>query len=133
MPLFQNLLGGSGGGLGGILSLIPNLLGFAEGGSMDVGGHGGQDTKLAAFKVTPGENITIRTPAQMRAEERSMRRSESQHSDGNNLTGGRNNVNIVNVVDPSLVISAMNTGSGRQSIHNSIKEKPNTVRQLLRV
>jgi len=131
MPLFQNLLGGSGGGMGGILSLIPNLLGFAEGGSMTVGGHGGQDTKLAAFRVSPGEHITIKTPAQLRAEERSMRRAESQ-GHGNSLTSGGNGVNIVNVVDPTMAIAAMRSGNGRAEIYNAIKKNPNEIRQLMR-
>lgn len=38
--------------------------GFATGGSFTVGGAGGTDSKLVAFRATPGEKVTIQTPAQ---------------------------------------------------------------------
>ena len=40
---------------------------FGHGGRGVVGGAGGTDSKLAVLKVTPGEDITVRTPAQQRA------------------------------------------------------------------
>lgn len=42
----------------------PFLPGFATGGDMLVGGSGGPDTKIAAFRVSPGESIHVRTPQQ---------------------------------------------------------------------
>ena len=39
----------------------------AHGGRFIVGGSGGTDSKLAQLKVTPGEEITVRTPEQQRA------------------------------------------------------------------
>lgn len=44
--------GGAGGGLG-------SLFGFARGGSFEVGGAGGPDSKVAAFRVSPGEMVDI--------------------------------------------------------------------------
>lgn len=44
-----------------------NLPGFATGGSFMVGGSGGTDSKLVAFKATPGERVDVRTPGQQRA------------------------------------------------------------------
>lgn len=35
------------------------LLGFAQGGSFTVGGSGGVDSQLVAFRATPGEQVTI--------------------------------------------------------------------------
>ncbi len=70
------------GGFGGLLGLfggangfdarVPGgsgafLPGFANGGDMLVGGSGGTDSKIAAFRVTPGETIHVRTPAQQQA------------------------------------------------------------------
>lgn len=46
---------------------IDLSLSFAHGGTARVGGSGGTDSKLAVLKVTPGEDITVRTPAQQRA------------------------------------------------------------------
>lgn len=55
---------GSGGGGGGnwlsaILGAIP---GFKTGGSFKVGGSGGADSQLMAFRATPGEMVDIRKP-----------------------------------------------------------------------
>ncbi len=40
------------------------LPGFATGGSFMVGGNGGTDSQLVAFKATPGEHVQISTPGQ---------------------------------------------------------------------
>jgi hypothetical protein len=54
-----------GGGLGGIGMDIP--IGFATGGSFDVGGFGGTDSQLVKFRATPGEKVSIQTPEQQQA------------------------------------------------------------------
>ena len=46
-------------------SLIPE---FATGGSFTVGGEGGTDANLVAFKATRGEQVSIKTPGQQSAE-----------------------------------------------------------------
>jgi hypothetical protein len=56
-PLFDMLSAGVGGGLG-------KLFGFATGGDFTVGGQGGTDSQLVAFRATPGEQVSVRTPAQ---------------------------------------------------------------------
>ena len=56
--------GSSFGGSGGLLGGIKNLFGFASGGAFTVGGSGGTDSQLVAFKATPGEEVTVRTPGQ---------------------------------------------------------------------
>jgi TP901 family phage tail tape measure protein/lambda family phage tail tape measure protein len=67
--LINGLLGGIGGpALGGAGALggggLGSLFGFAGGGSFRVGGSGGTDSKLVAFKATPGEMVDVRTPGQ---------------------------------------------------------------------
>lgn len=52
------------GGSGGLLGGIKNLFGFANGGAFTVGGAGGTDSQVVAFKATPGEEVTVRTPGQ---------------------------------------------------------------------
>ncbi|RPH65000.1 MAG: hypothetical protein EHM89_00225 [Acidobacteria bacterium] len=74
--------GSIGSGTGGFLSAIfggangfdyvansnrLQLPGFATGGSFTVGGAGGTDSKLAMFRVTPGESVHVRTPQQQQA------------------------------------------------------------------
>lgn len=39
-----------------------SLFGFATGGSFTVGGSGGTDTSLVAFRATPGEQVTVTPP-----------------------------------------------------------------------
>lgn len=60
---------GGGGGIGGLAGIGSSMLagqglGFATGGSFVVGGNGGTDTSLVAFRATPGEKVTIQTPGQ---------------------------------------------------------------------
>lgn len=63
---FDNPLTGGGGGGGGlfagIFSGIKGLLGFANGGSFTVGGAGGVDSQVVAFRATPGERVDVTPP-----------------------------------------------------------------------
>ena len=80
--LFGDLMKGgwSGGGLGGLLSIFSggggmtdgggfDMLsmfdGFATGGSFRVGGQGGTDSQLVAFRASPDETVSINRPDQM--------------------------------------------------------------------
>lgn len=68
--VFQSIFGGgtggsAGGGLfGGLLGGIGKLFGFANGGSFQVGGSGGIDSQLVAFKASPNETVSITKPGQ---------------------------------------------------------------------
>jgi phage-related minor tail protein len=44
-----------------------SAVGFATGGSFMVGGSGGTDTTPVSFMATPGERVTVETPAQQRS------------------------------------------------------------------
>ncbi len=60
--------GGGTNGLAGDLigSFIGGLFGFASGGSFKVGGNGGVDSQVVAFKASPDEVVSVMTPAQQR-------------------------------------------------------------------
>lgn len=59
--------GGSGLFGGGILQgLFSSLLGFQHGGSFSVGGAGGVDSQVVAFRATPGEMVDVRKGGQER-------------------------------------------------------------------
>lgn len=60
--------GSSTGGAGGIFSSIGKLFGFANGGTFDVGGAGGVDSQVVAFRATPGERVIVQTPDQQAGE-----------------------------------------------------------------
>ncbi|MGD9597620.1 MAG: hypothetical protein AB7G76_06285 [Steroidobacteraceae bacterium] len=51
----------SNGGLG-LGGMISGLFGFANGGSFKVGGTGGTDSQVVAFRATPGERVSVATP-----------------------------------------------------------------------
>lgn len=55
--LFGNLFSGS-------QAPIAPLFGFASGGSFNVGGSGGIDSQMVAFKASPNENVTVTKPGQ---------------------------------------------------------------------
>ncbi len=61
-----NVAQGGGGLFGGgiIQGLFGSLLGFANGGSFQVGGSGGIDSQLVAFKASPNERVSITKPGQ---------------------------------------------------------------------
>ncbi|WP_426041502.1 hypothetical protein [Brevundimonas sp. TWP2-3-4b1] len=66
-----NLIRPAGGKKGGgILSSLTSMLGslrlpgFKTGGSFKVGGSGGADSQMMAFRATPGEMVDIRRPGQ---------------------------------------------------------------------
>lgn len=66
---FFGLFGGGGfstANLGGTGPGIPPIKppGFAMGGSFTVGGAGGTDSKMVAFRATPGEMVNISKPGQ---------------------------------------------------------------------
>ncbi|OMQ44925.1 hypothetical protein [Ensifer sp. 1H6] len=58
----MNFGGGLGGGL--IKGLLGGLVGFANGGSFQVGGAGGIDSQLVAFRASPNETVSISKPSQ---------------------------------------------------------------------
>jgi len=51
--------GGISSALGGAVDFFKNLLGFQHGGTFTVGGAGGSDSQLVAFRATPGERVDV--------------------------------------------------------------------------
>ncbi|MGL5936977.1 MAG: hypothetical protein ACRCZI_15305, partial [Cetobacterium sp.] len=59
----NGLFGSSG--LGGLFSkLLGGLFGFSSGGSFKVGGAGGIDSQIVAFRASPNETVSINKPGQ---------------------------------------------------------------------
>ena len=51
--------GSSAMGQGGLGSFLAKALGFQHGGSFKVGGSGGPDSQMVAFRASPGEQVTV--------------------------------------------------------------------------
>lgn len=95
--------------------------GFRTGGTMTVGGSGGSDSQLVAFRATPGEKVQVNTPAQARALEQ-----------GGGATEVTVPVTVVNVKDPDEVPNALRDHPGSKgAIINMLAEDPGAFRQAL--
>lgn len=71
--------GGSGLFGGGFLQgLFGSLLGFQHGGSFTVGGSGGVDSQMVAFRASPGEMVDVRKGGQSRSGGEVMIRVEAE-------------------------------------------------------
>lgn len=117
----SGLFGGMGG-LGGLIGGIGSLFGFANGGGFEVGGSGGTDSQLVAFKATPGEDVIVRTPEQQAA------MAEGQGNPNVSL-----DTKIVNVFDPGAMMDAMRTPAGERAILNIVQSNPEAFKRALSV
>jgi len=89
--------------------------GFQHGGSFQVGGSGGPDSRVVAFRASPGERVTV-SPQGRSAPPQSMAPPV---------------VNIINTIDPRSIADVMRTREGQQSIINAISLNKATVRQAI--
>lgn len=62
--LLSNLMGGAGSAGGMLSGLLGAFPGFATGGSFKVGGAGGIDSQLVAFRASPDETVDVMKPGQ---------------------------------------------------------------------
>jgi len=62
----QNAVDGDGNSVSGsgFASFLSGLFGFRDGGSFTVGGSGAPDSRVAAFRVSPGERVSVTKPGQ---------------------------------------------------------------------
>lgn len=65
-PLAQSIGGFFQGSSSGGGNIFSSLFGAARGADFMVGGGGGTDSQVVAFRATPGEQVTVRTPQQQR-------------------------------------------------------------------
>jgi len=61
---------------GFLRDLFSGFMGFRHGGQFTVGGSGGADSQMVAFKATPGETVTVGTPGAQVSTSPVMVRSE---------------------------------------------------------
>ena len=87
------------------------LEGMQNGGSFNVGGVGGIDSQLVAFRASPNERVTVERPEQI----------------GNNTQA----ININNVFDSSDIISSFNSRAGSRTINNLISQNRSQIRSIL--
>lgn len=94
--------------------------GFATGGSFTVGGSGGTDSQLVAFKATPGERVDVLTPGQ-----------QQQATSTGGTSGEAPVINIINVRDPDEIPDIMASAKGEQVIINVLSNNKDAVREVV--
>jgi len=120
------LPGGSAGtaaaSAAGGTSIGGGVTAMQTGGSFSVGGSGGPDSQLVAFRATPGERVDVSRPGQNRT---------GAMQGGEGVQSSQGDVKIINTMDPSMALDAMGTAEGERLIMNVIQRNPNAVRRLL--
>lgn len=106
-------------GTAGMADAVSGAGGFASGGSFMVSGSGGTDSKLVAFRATPGERVQISTPGQ-------------QVSSGASQKSSPTSVYLrnVNVTDPKQSLQAVDTPEGERVIMNIIGRNRGFIRGI---
>lgn len=97
---------------------------FATGGDFMVGGSGGVDSQMVAFRASPGEKVAISTPQQVRHGTATKEGASS----------GEPPIfkpNIVNFTDKSLLAAYLATSDGESAILNVMQNNPNAVRSAM--
>lgn len=90
--------------------------GFMTGGNFTVGGTGGADSQMVAFRATPGEQVTVSTPTQVRKGTAAQGQGEQTSAAPTVVTP-----KIINVLDPSIVGDYLGTDDGEQLIMNVVQ------------
>lgn len=99
---------------------------FMTGGSFTVGGAGGTDSQMVSFRASPGERVTVATPAQ-------VRKGTSAVVDGDNGSGVQAATitpKIINVLDPGIVGDYLKTDEGEQIVMNIIQRNKSQLAEL---
>lgn len=99
--------------------------GFQTGGSFRVGGSGGADSQIVAFRATPNEVVSVRTPSQQDSA------TGEFSGKGSGSRDPMENVRIVNVVDPGLVEDFLSSSAGERTIVNVLHKNRSQVRSLI--
>lgn len=118
--------GGGGGGAAGANYGAQFYAGeFANGGGFKVGGTGaGRDTTDVAFRANRGERVTVETKKQQRV---------SDAANQNAVPEVNVPVQVVNVLDPKMMVDALDTDYAEKQIINVFKKNRDDIRAVLGV
>lgn len=131
--LFAQLVGSLGGGAGNLGATLGSLAagassggggggglqGFKTGGSFMVGGNGGSDSQVVAFRATPGETVDVKTPGQ-----------QQQGNMPPNINVSPPQVNVVAAISSKDISDAIDSPDGETVVMNILERNRSTVRQI---
>lgn len=110
-----------------IANILSTGTAFATGGTFNVGGNGGVDSQVVAFRATPGEQVAVSTPQQVR-----HGANGGQQGAGNaGTTHVTVSPQIINVRDPSEIPTAIQSAEGNTAILNVISNNSSAIKQML--
>lgn len=97
---------------------------FRTGGTYTIGGNGGVDSQMVAFRGTPGEQVSINTPSQARAMERIATAMEDGHSGGSRSTRPlQQNITVVQTGKPDNRTPVQNARAMRKGTQKLLRVK----------
>ncbi len=100
-------------------------LGFMTGGEFKVGGTGGADSQMVAFRASPGEKVAVSTPTQVRKGDPN---AKGGAGGGNGDSGG--NLRIINLVDPAMLQDFLSTPDGERVLVNTLQRNAMAIKNI---
>jgi hypothetical protein len=94
--------------------------GYQTGGSFRVGGSGSADSQLVAFRASPNETVSVRTPSQQATADRPLAPAQTD--------GGTSKIFVT---DPNMVEDYLNSDASDRSLVNAIERNSSQLSQLL--
>ena len=98
-------------------------VGFMTGGEFTVGGSGGADSKLVAFRGTPGEKVQVSTPTQVRKGDTLNGNKQPQEAEGMSVT-------IINIDDHSKLEEILTGARGSRIFINQLNSHTDEVKSI---
>ena len=108
-----------------VAQIASTPTGFMTGGEFTVGGRGGADSQMVAFRATPGERVAVQTPQQ-------YRKGDPNRESGSKQSDTPMNLRIVNVLDKKIVGDFLATDQGEKLVLNVIQRNATSVKSLVR-
>ena len=108
-----------------VAQIASTPTGFMTGGEFTVGGRGGADSQMVAFRATPGERVAVQTPQQ-------YRKGDPGRDSGQSNNSGPMSIKVVNVLDPKLVGDYLATAQGEKLVMNIIQRNQSTIKSYSR-
>lgn len=105
-----------------VANIASTPIGFMTGGEFTVGGRGGADSQMVAFRASPGERVQVQTPEQYRKGNPNDTQAQPQQTPMN--------IRIVNIQDKRLVGDYLSTSEGERLILNVLEKNPAAVKRI---
>lgn len=110
--------GGGGGVVGSLVGIVGALAGFQNGGDFRVGGAGGPDSQLVAFRASPGERVQVTPQGRQQQEAPQVNVPPAQ---------------VVVVDDPNKIPAGIQSPEGSEAVMTVLGNNSESVKQLLGV